>query len=1455
MEEHPGPDDASLHSEYHNEDENNNHSLDNQPVHKLNTHDFTSVETLHVPQAKIHETKSAETLNVANADTSLPPKKTAEWSMTPQVIRNAERDEAAGFKRRELGVTWQNLTVDVLAAEAAVNENMISQFNIPQLIKDFRRKPSLKSILSDSHGCVKPGEMLLVLGRPGSGCTTLLKMLSNHREGYHTVNGDVRFGSMSPKEAEGYHGQIVMNTEEELFYPRLTVGQTMDFAAGLKVPSHLPDGVRSVDEYTAETKQFLLDSMGITHTADTKVGNEFVRGVSGGERKRVSIIECLATRGSVYCWDNSTRGLDASTAFEWAKALRAMTDVLGLSTIVTLYQAGNGIYNLFDKVLVLDEGKQIYYGPSAAAKPFMEDLGFVYTDGANVGDFLTGVTVPTERRIRPGYENTFARNADAILAEYKKSSTYDRMVSAYDYPDSELSRERTEAFKESVAWEKSNHLPKSSSLTTSFWAQLIACTKRQYQILWGEKSTFIIKQVLSCVMALIAGSCFYDSPDTSAGLFTKGGAVFFSLLYNCIVAMSEVTESFKGRPVLIKHKGFGMYHPAAFSLAQIMADFPVLLFQCTIFSVVIYWMSGLKHTAAAFFTFWIILFTTTLCITALFRFIGSAFSTFEAASKISGTAVKGIVMYAGYMIPKPQMKNWFLELYYTNPFAYAFQAAMSNEFHGRHIPCVGNNLIPSGPGYEDVGAENQACAGVGGALPGANYVTGDQYLGSLHYKHSQMWRNFGVVWGWWGFFAILTIIFTSYWKAGAGSGSSLLIPREKLKQHCAAVSDEEAQNNEKTTAREPSDKPVEVDDENLNQNTSIFTWKNLTYTVQTPTGDRVLLDNIHGWVKPGMLGALMGSSGAGKTTLLDVLAQRKTDGTINGSIMVDGRELPVSFQRMAGYCEQLDVHEPYATVREALEFSALLRQSRKTPKADKLKYVDTIIDLLELDDLADTLIGTVGNGLSVEQRKRVTIGVELVSKPSILIFLDEPTSGLDGQSAYNTVRFLRKLADVGQAVLVTIHQPSAQLFAQFDTLLLLAKGGKTVYFGDIGDNAACVKQYFGQYGAHCPTEANAAEFMIDVVTGGIESVKDKDWHQIWLDSPEQTRMITELDRMIADAAANPPGTVDDGFEFSMPLWEQTKIVTQRMNIALFRNTNYVNNKFSLHIISAMLNGFSFWRPGPSVAALNLKMFTIFNFVFVAPGVINQLQPLFIQRRDIYDTREKKSKMYSWVAFVTGLIVSEFPYLCICAVLYFACWYYPVWRLPHESNRSGATFFMMLIYELIYTGIGQFVAAYSPNPTFAALVNPLIISTLVLFCGIFVPYLQLNVFWRYWMYYLNPFNYVVSGMLTFGLWGAKVTCNEDEFAFFEPLDGTTCVQYLSDYMSGAGSSINLVNPDAISACKVCQYTDGSDFLRNLNIKNYTTGWRDIGISVIFAISGYALVFGLMKLRTKASKKAE
>jgi ATP-binding cassette subfamily G (WHITE) protein 2 (SNQ2) len=593
--------------------------------------------------------------------------KAEDWSLMPEVKRFAENDPATG---RKLGITWEDLTVKGIGADAAFNENVFSQFNVPTLVKEGRHPAPLRTIIDKSSGCVKPGEMLLVLGRPGAGCTTLLKMLSNRRAGYAEIEGDVKFGSMDHKEAQQYRGQIVMNTEEELFFPTLTVGRTMDFATRLRVPDNLPQGTQTREQFRTGFKDFLLRSMGIDHTADTKVGNEYVRGVSGGERKRVSIIETLATMASVYCWDNSTRGLDASTALEYTRALRAMTDKFGLATVVTLYQAGNGIYDLFDKVLVLDEGKQIYYGPRAQARPFMEKLGFICDDAANVADFLTGVTVPTERRIKEGFEAQAPRNAETIRERYEKSSIKAKMDKDLDFPDSTNAKEWTSDFQKATHADKARGLPGKSPITVSFPTQVKACVIRQYEILWGDKATFFIKQSSTLAQALISGSLFYNAPNNSSGLFIKGGALFLSLLFNALLAMSEVTDSFSGRPILAKHKAFAFYNPAAFCIAQIACDLPILVFQISVFSVVLYFMVGLKVTAAAFFTYWFVIYLSTLVMTALFRAIGAAFPTFDAASKVSGFMISALITYIGYQIPKPEMHPWFVWIYWINPMSY-----------------------------------------------------------------------------------------------------------------------------------------------------------------------------------------------------------------------------------------------------------------------------------------------------------------------------------------------------------------------------------------------------------------------------------------------------------------------------------------------------------------------------------------------------------------------------------------------------------------------------------------------------------------------------------------------------------------------------------------------------------------------------------------------------------------
>ena len=173
----------------------------------------------------------------------------------------------------------------------------------------------------------------------------------------------------------------------------------------------------------------------------------------------------------------------------------------------------------------------------------------------------------------------------------------------------------------------------------------------------------------------------------------------------------------------------------------------------------------------------------------------------------------------------------------------------------------------------------------------------------------------------------------------------------------------------------------------------LFTWKDVTYDIKTKGEPRRLLDHVSGWVKPGTLTALMGVSGAGKTTLLDVLAQRASVGVITGDMLVNGKALDASFQRKTGYVQQQDLHLETSTVREALRFSAILRQPERVPKTEKFAFVEDVIRMLNMEEFSEAVVGQPGEGLNVEQRKLLTIGVELAAKPALLLFLDEPTSG------------------------------------------------------------------------------------------------------------------------------------------------------------------------------------------------------------------------------------------------------------------------------------------------------------------------------------------------------------------------------------------------------------------------------------------------------------------------------
>lgn len=301
-------------------------------------------------------------------------------------------------------------------------------------------------------------------------------------------------------------------------------------------------------------------------------------------------------------------------------------------------------------------------------------------------------------------------------------------------------------------------------------------------------------------------------------------------------------------------------------------------------------------------------------------------------------------------------------------------------------------------------------------------------------------------------------------------------------------------------------------------------------------------------------------------------------GVVSGDMLVDGRMRNDSFQRKTGYVQQQDLHLGTATVREALVFSALLRQPESTPEKEKLAYVNEVIDLLEMRDYADAIIGEVGEGLNVEQRKRLSIGVELAAKPQLLLFLDEPTSGLDSQTSWSICNLMRKLVANGQAILCTIHQPSAMLFARFDRLLLLARGGRTVYFGDIGKDSQTLVQYFVNKGASpCPQQVNPAEWMLSTI-GAAPGVKTEiDWPQQWLESNEKKLVDAELDRLATSAVVLPAPGQEGGDqsqkEFAAPLMKQIAIVTKRIFQQYWRSPAYIYSKALLGVGSVSTYAF------------------------------------------------------------------------------------------------------------------------------------------------------------------------------------------------------------------------------------------------------------------------------------------
>lgn len=516
-----------------------------------------------------------------------------------------------GRSAKKVGVVYKNLTVKGVGSNATfvktLPEAIMGTFgpDLYRLLSRFipfirARAGETRTLIHDFTGVVRDGEMMLVLGKPGSGCSTFLKAIANERETYASITGDVSYGGIpAEKQAKMYRGEVNYNPEDDVHFPSLTVWQTFVFALLTKTKKKAKQDIPVIAEA-------LMKMFGISHTKHTLVGNEYVRGVSGGERKRVSIAETLASKSTVVCWDNSTRGLDASTALDYAKSLRIMTDISNRTTLVTLYQAGEGIFEVMDKVTVIDAGRCIYCGPAKEARQYFIDLGFQAPERQTTADFLTAVTDPNERQYREGYEAKGPKTSEELERAFRESNFYTRLlqdVDEYETYLEETNHQDAREFEETVQDGKSKTVSKKSPYTVSFIRQVMACSQREIWLLLGDKTTLYTKFFIIISNGLIVGSLFYGQSFGTDGAFSRGGSLFFSILFLGWLQLTELMKAVTGRAVAARQKEYAFYRPSAVTVARVIVDFPVLFPQVICFAIIMYFMTNLERTAGQFFIY------------------------------------------------------------------------------------------------------------------------------------------------------------------------------------------------------------------------------------------------------------------------------------------------------------------------------------------------------------------------------------------------------------------------------------------------------------------------------------------------------------------------------------------------------------------------------------------------------------------------------------------------------------------------------------------------------------------------------------------------------------------------------------------------------------------------------------------------------------------------------------
>ncbi|KAK3411032.1 hypothetical protein EUGRSUZ_J03047 [Eucalyptus grandis] len=536
----------------------------------------------------------------------------------------------------------------------------------------------------------------------------------------------------------------------------------------------------------------------------------------------------------------------------------------------------------------------------------------------------------------------------------------------------------------------------------------------------------------------------------------------------------------------------------------------------------------------------------------------------------------------------------------------------------------------------------------------------------------------------------------------------------------------------------------------------------------------VLLRSVSGTFRPGVLTALMGVTGAGKTTLMDVLAGRKTGGYIEGNIMISGYpKKQETFARISGYCEQNDIHSPHVTVYESLIYSAWLRLPADIDTETRKMFIGEVVELVELNPLQQALVGLPGvNGLSTEQRKRLTIAVELVANPSI-IFMDEPTSGLDARAAAIVMRTVRNIVDTGRTIVCTIHQPSIDIFEAFDELLLLKRGGQEIYVGPLGRHSCHLIEYFeGIRGVRKIEDGyNPATWMLEVTTPAQELALGIDFADFYKNSDLYRRNKA----LIKELSVPPPNSKDLYFatKYSQSTFTQLIACLWKQHWSYWRNTNYTAVRHLFTILVALTFGSMYWDTGSktnrTLDVINAMGSMYASSIFLGVQNASPVQPVVSVERTVF-YRERAAGMYSAVAYALAQVLIEVPYI-VAQVITYTLIVYPMIGFEWTAEK----FFWFLFFELFtmmsFTFFGMMAVGLTPNHHISSIISFAFFCLWNVFSGFLMPRTRMPVWWR-WFYWACPVAWTLYGLVA-SQYGDVEDMLEDY--------GGSVKQYIKDYL--------------------------------------------------------------------------